>query len=1564
MSKTVVIHLGSGDLYSGFPRVTAQLWIAEHPRPEQFIGSLPAAPDLVNLYRNWQSIYQHLCERKQLRSSLAVEEDDDELEIDQGSITNVSVVGFSEACQQLQVGINTWLNSAEFLNIDRQLRSQLDTKEEIRVIIETNDELLRRLPWHRWNWFEDYPLAEIALSRPEYKRRNSSQPKILRNQVRILAILGNSQGIDLEAETNFLKQLPDAEVEFLVNPSRSEFNAQLWNKLGWDILFFAGHSQTEGETGRIYLNENKTNNSLTIEQLQEALKAAIENGLKLAIFNSCDGLGLALALEKLNLTATIVMREPVPNRVAQDFFKQFLAAFAVERLPLYISVQQARRKLQGLEDDFPGASWLPVICMNPAVEPPTWLQLGGIPPCPYRGLFAFREEDAHLFFGREEFTSDLVKAVKTKPLVAVVGPSGSGKSSVVFAGLIPSWRRDEFLDSNRPRPQRFSKAGETPTPQEIWSMSNDKRSPKYFTHTSPSPLIVSFRPGNNPFKALAIALAPLWDQNDNHKSNSCRLIELELEITLQQDEQALYKIIQKILQQNSGSRFILIADQFEELYTQTPEQERQPFLDLLLTAIRLAGAFTLVLTLRADFYGHALSYRPFSDALQGAVHNLGPMSREELQRAIAKPAALMQVKLEEGLTNKLIHAASGHSGRLPLLEFALTQLWSKQNDGWLTNQAYEEIGGVEEALANHAETVYAQLDEADRLRTQRVLIQLVQPGVGTDDNRRLATRDEVKQENWDLVTRLASARLVVTNCNASTGEETVEIVHEALIRCWGRLGHWMQVNAEFRLWQEQLRASVRQWIASSLDQGALLRGKPLADAQYWYQQRRDELSQGEKSLIELSLELRDKKLKKQKLRRQLTIWGLIGGLAIASTVASFAWWRWQNSEIKAYSEASEALFASDHKLDALIEGLKAGKLLKSAIGVEPLTEIRAANALQQAVYWVRENNRLQGHKNRVNSVTWSPNGKILASASDDNTIKLWNLEGKEIRTLEGHTAAVNSISISPNGKILVSGSNDGTIKLWNLNGKQIRTLKQGAGVKSVSISPDGKIVASAGDDTIKLWNLNGKEIRTLKHSTEVISVSISPDGKMLAAGTYDGTIELWSLDGKKIKTLKAHQEDVMSVSFSPDGRMLASTGYDKTVKLWRIADGKQLWTGKGHSDSVWNVSFSPDGKMLASASIDKTIKIWATADGKLLETLNNNSWVYGVAWSPNGKTLAAANIDKTIKLWSFDDKELKQLVGHNDVVRSASFSPDGETIATGSDDATIKLWTRDGKLVNTLKGHSGKVYSVAWSPDGKMLVSGSDDNTIKLWRIADSKQLLTLKHQDAVRSVSFSSDGKMLVSGSDDKTIKFWRIPDGKEILTLKARDSIDSISISPDGKMLASGSIDNSIQLWRIADGKLLSTLKGHSDDVRSVAWSPDGKTIASASLDSTIKLWNLEGKELKTLNGNGGWIYSVAWSPDGKTIAAANDDNSIKLWSIDGKELRRLTGHRDKVRSVSISPNGKTLVSAGSDRNVFLWNLELLDLNILLKHGCDRLHDYLKTNPNVSKSDRHLCQSYILPG
>jgi CHASE2 domain-containing sensor protein len=375
MPKSVVINLGTGDLYSGLPRVTAQVWAIDRSRPEQHIGSLPAAPRLVELYRDWRSVYQCLCDRRPLRSIAGVRSepahDAFELEIDENGITHVSQTSFEELCQSLQDALNTWLRSEGFLPIERQLRSQSNRTEEIRVVIETDDDLLRRLPWERWEFFKGYPKAEVALSCPEYQFRYST-PRALRKKARILAVLGNSQGLDLEQEAQFLKTLKDAEIQFLVNPSRQEFNQQLWDERGWDLFFFAGHSQTEGETGRIYINENPQNNSLTIEQFEAAIEGAVSNGLKLAIFNSCDGLGLATALGCLHIPQVIVMREPIANRVAQEFFRYFLEAFARQHLSLYLSVRQARRQLQGLEDEFPGASWLPVLCQNPAVEPSTW----------------------------------------------------------------------------------------------------------------------------------------------------------------------------------------------------------------------------------------------------------------------------------------------------------------------------------------------------------------------------------------------------------------------------------------------------------------------------------------------------------------------------------------------------------------------------------------------------------------------------------------------------------------------------------------------------------------------------------------------------------------------------------------------------------------------------------------------------------------------------------------------------------------------------------------------------------------------------------------------------------------------------------------------------------------------------------------------------------------------------------------------------------------------------------------------------------------------------------------
>ncbi|MEH2364194.1 CHASE2 domain-containing protein [Nostoc sp.] len=363
MSKLIVISLEKGNLNDGFFPVTAQLWETNNSRPIKFTGSLPPAPKIAELYKRFQLIYQAL--HKRFVSRLRIE-------VESTGLTNVSEVDFSEVQEQLYEAINSWLNSDSFLPIDQKLREKLALDEEFQVIIEASDYLLQRLPWHLWNFIEHYQLCEVAISTPRYERV-IPLPKQKANKVRILAILGNSQGIDIQQDRNILKQLPDASTVFLVEPSRQELDKWLWDEQGWDILFFAGHSQSENDRGHIHINPTST---LTISELKNSLIYAISRGLKIAIFNSCDGLGLARQLSDLQISQIIVMREEIPDFIAQEFLKHFLGAFS-EGQSFYLAVRYARLRLQGLEEEFPGASWLPVICQNIAEETLTWQELSG-----------------------------------------------------------------------------------------------------------------------------------------------------------------------------------------------------------------------------------------------------------------------------------------------------------------------------------------------------------------------------------------------------------------------------------------------------------------------------------------------------------------------------------------------------------------------------------------------------------------------------------------------------------------------------------------------------------------------------------------------------------------------------------------------------------------------------------------------------------------------------------------------------------------------------------------------------------------------------------------------------------------------------------------------------------------------------------------------------------------------------------------------------------------------------------------------------------------------------------
>jgi hypothetical protein len=369
VSKLVVISVGQGDSQTGFPHITAQIWPDGNSIQVSVVGKLPADLEIANLYERWRQLYSAFYQQLgSLRTPIEWGED----------LTNFSDVEFKKLSKQLEDKIHGWLESKEFSRIEKQLRSQIgSTSEQVRVIIKTDDDLLQRLPWSSWEFLKDYRQAEVALSPPQYKRPQQSPPTTPRSTIRILAILGDSTGINIQEDGDLLKNLPDADPMFLVEPNRQELDQWLWDEQGWDILFFAGHSRTEVTTGLIYINSTE---SLSISQLRNALSQAIERGLQLAIFNSCDGLGLARNLADLHIPQMIVMREPVPDQVAQEFLKNFLVAFSRGK-SLYVSVREAREQLQRLEGQFPCASWLPVIWQNPAETPKSWQELlGSITP--------------------------------------------------------------------------------------------------------------------------------------------------------------------------------------------------------------------------------------------------------------------------------------------------------------------------------------------------------------------------------------------------------------------------------------------------------------------------------------------------------------------------------------------------------------------------------------------------------------------------------------------------------------------------------------------------------------------------------------------------------------------------------------------------------------------------------------------------------------------------------------------------------------------------------------------------------------------------------------------------------------------------------------------------------------------------------------------------------------------------------------------------------------------------------------------------------------------------------
>ncbi len=1188
---------------------------------------------------------------------------------------------------------------------------------------------------------------------------------------------------------------------------------------------------------------------------------------------------------------------------------------------------------------------------------------------PFPGLRPFREGEEHLFFGRESQVDTMIDKLAGTYFLAVVGTSGSGKSSLVNCGLRPALHRG-----------LMAKAGTS------WRMAQ-------------------FRPGGEPLKAMTRALATDGGLYSGYQG----AIPLEeiVDTQLRLSKRGLIDTFRKA-RLPERANVLVVVDQFEELFRyrmlgpsaagdgRDRSQEAVAFVNLLLEAKAQANfPIYIVLTMRSDFLGDCAEFPGLPEAINEGQYLVPRLTREERKAAIAGPVGVGGGEISPVLLTRLVNDVGDNPDQLSILQHALNRTWARwqhegRGGGPLDLPHYEAIGTMARALDQHAEKAFGELEtERQKKICKKTFKALTDKGTDPRGIRRptklktlcaLADASPAEVAEVIEVFRKPSRSFLMPPLPDPLEPDTViDISHESLMRVWERLKTWADEEAQsarlYRRLSETAALHAKNeeglWRDPQLQLTLLWREKEkpteawaglygggfvpamsfLAESEAQRDQEVREKEERQKWELEqaqaLAAEQRHRAEEQARATRRFRL--VAEGAFLCALIATLAF-------VFGKLQKEVALVAQGSAEEASKAALAAARAAFVKTG-EAETEKQAAErarktAEQEARRADREANRNLSHElaeASISNLEPDPGLSLLlalhALSVTYNVDRSSDKEAEEDlqqvvqatgRSSSGHGNEVVSVAFSSDGSRLATASSDRTAKIWDAtSGEQLHTLRgRTSKVMGVAFSPDGKRVATtSADGTTTMWDAgSGEELFNLPgHGTEASAVAFSHDGTRLATAGQDGTVKVWDAgSGKDLVTLAGHTGMVCAVVFSQDGQRLATASADKTAKIWDISgreiSGKELLTLSGHTDRVSGVAFNFDRTRLATSSWDKTAKVWDAESGNELLTLTGHiDRVSGVAFSPDRGRLATSGWDKTAKVWDAKSgNELLTLAGHSDHVNAVAFSSGGK-LATGSTDRTARIWdATSGQPLLILSGYSISGSVLVFSPDGERLATATRDGRVSIWDARSSLELLTLRGQGtAVRIASFSADGRRLVTAGFDRTIRLWDLDRGREVTPVRPGHGT-VVALNADGSRLATAD-GKTVIISDSISGQDPLTIE-HSEGVCAAAFSPNGERLVTGKEDGTAEVWDAaSGEDLHRLSGHRSRVCAVVFSRDGKRVASGSADKTARVWDAkNGTLLQSFSGHTDSVTAVAFSSRDRNqLATASNDGTVKIWDI-----------------------------------------